>query len=399
MRPLEDITVIDLTRFAAGPFCTMHLADLGAKVIKVEHWKSMDDARNFIPFVGDGEKKISGYFAQYNRNKKGITLNLKKPEGQEILKRLVKKADAIVENFRPGVMKKFGLDYDVLKKVNPRIVYVAISGFGQYGPHIHRPAFDTVAQALSGLWSINGYPDRPPVRVGTIIGDFSAGLYAGVGLLAALHHVRNTGIGQLVDIGQVDSTLTLTETMVVNYMVEGKIQKPNGNDHPFVMPYSAFKAKDGYIFFGAYTDKLWNKACEFFGEPEFAEIPEIDTMVKRQVQSVYEEKIKPKVEEWISRYTIEELMEGLGDHVPITPINDVSKVVQDPQIIAREMVIENEYPEGKIGMIGQPIKLSETPANPKGLAPDLGQHNEEIYGELLEMGPEELEILREKDVI
>lgn len=399
MNSLKDVTIIDLTRFASGPFCTVQLADLGANVIKVESNDMPDDARNFTPFLGEDDNRISGYFSQYNRNKKGITLNLKSNKGKEILMELVKKADALVENYRPGVMKKLGIDYEVLKKINQKLVYVAISGYGQYGPYITRPAFDNCAQALSGLWSINGYPDQPPVRVGTIIGDLSASLYGCIGLLAALHHARNTGQGQLVDVAQLDSTLSLTETLVTNYMVAGIVQKPLGNVHPFVMPYEIFLAKDGYIYFGGYTDKFWQNACEFFGEPEYANIPEIDTMVKRHVRSTYNKFVRPKLVEWISNYTIDELMDGLGDKLPIAPIKDVTQVVEDPQIKSRDMIIEVEYPQGKVGMVGQPIKLSETPANPVGLAPTVGQHNFEVFTEMLGLSSKEIDKLKEDGVI
>ncbi len=399
MKPLNDITIIDLSKYAAGPFCTMIFADLGAEVIKVESLNSPDEARNFTPYVGEGESKMCGYFAQYNRNKKGITLNLKEPEGKDIFKKLVKKADVVIENYRPGVMKKLGLDYEVLKVINPKIVYVAISGYGHKSPYSSRPAFDNSAQAISGIWSINGYPDRPPVRVGTIIGDLSASLFASIGLLTALHHVKKTGKGQFVDIAQVDTTLAITETMVTNYIMEGTIQKPMGNEHPFVMPYGSFKAKDGYIFFGGYTDKLWKIACEYFGEPEFANEPGIETMQKRNVKDVYEKRVKPKLENWIKQYTINELMEGLAEKLPIAPINDVSKVVKDPHVNAREMVLEYEYPVGKIGMIGQPIKMSETPAEPIGPAPYIGEHNETVYKKYLGIGPKELKDLRDRGVI
>lgn len=399
MRALQDVTVIDLTRFAAGPFCTLQLADMGATVIKVESRTSADDSRNFTPFLGEGENQMSGYFAQYNRGKKGITLNLRSEEGKAVLKRMLAKADVLVENYRPGVMAKMGLDYETLHKLYPKLVYVSISGYGQYGPYITRPAFDNCAQALSGIWSTNGYADRPPVRVGTIIGDLSASLFGCIGLLAALHHARNTGEGQLVDVAQLDSTLALTETMVTNYMVEGKITRPLGNDHPFVMPYSAFKAKDGYIFDGGYTDKFWKLQCEFFGEPEYAEVPEIDTMVKRHVRSTYEKLVKPKLEQWISQYTVDELMEGLGDKIPMAPIKDVSQVVEDPQILARDMIVTTEYPQGTIGTVGQPIKMCQTPADPTGLAPSVGEHNQEVYLNWLGMSQEELAELEQKGVI
>ena len=399
MNALQDVTVIDLTRFAAGPFCTVQLADMGATVIKVESKTSADEARNFTPFLGEGDQQMSGYFAQYNRNKKGITLNLRSEEGKSLLKKMLAKADILVENYRPGIMKKMGLDYKTLHQLFPKLVYVSISGYGQYGPYVTRPAFDNCAQALSGIWSTTGYPDRPPCRVGTIIGDLSASLYGCIGALAALHHARNTGEGQWVDVAQLDSTLSLTETMVTNYMVEGKITKPLGNDHPFAMPYSAFKARDGYIFDGGYTDKFWRLQCEFFGEPEFADIPEIDTMVKRNVRSTYEKLVKPKLEEWISRYTVDELMEGLGDKIPIAPIKDVSQVVKDPQVLARDMIVETEYPQGKVGTVGQPIKFSETPANTSGLAPSVGEHNVEIYLDWLGLSQETFDEYNQRGII
>ena len=389
MNALQDVIVIDLTRFAAGPFCTMQLADLGATVIKVESRSSTDDARNFTPFLGEGEEQLSGYFAQYNRNKKGVTLNLRSDEGKALLLKMLDKADVLVETYRPGIMAKMGLDYETLHKRYPKLVYVSISGYGQYGPYVTRPAFDNCAQALSGIWSTNGYPDRPPCRVGTIIGDLSASLFGCIGLLAALHHARNTGEGQLVDVAQLDSTLALTETMVTNYMVEGKITKPLGNDHPFVMPYSAFKAKDGYIFDGGYTDKFWKLQCEFFGEPEYAEKPEVDTMVKRHVRETYDALVKPKLDEWIAQYTVDELMEGLGDKIPMAPIKDVSQVVKDPQILARNMIVKTQYPQGEVGVVGTPIKLSETPADPTGLAPAVGQHNREIFVDWLGLSEDE----------
>lgn len=399
MNALQDVTIIDLTRFAAGPFCTMQLADLGATVIKVESQSSVDEARNFTPFLGDGNHQLSGYFAQYNRNKKGITLNLRSDEGKALLKKMLARADMLVENYRPGIMAKMGLDYQTLHELYPKLVYVSISGYGQYGPYVNRPAFDNCAQALSGIWSTNGYPDRPPCRVGTIIGDLSASLYGCIGALAALHHARNTGEGQWVDVAQLDSTLSLTETMVTNYMVEGKITRPLGNDHPFVMPYSAFKAKDGYIFDGGYTDKFWKIQCEFFGEPEFADLPEIDTMVKRNVRSTYERLVKPKLEKWISQYTVDELMDGLGDKIPMAPIKDVSQVVKDPQIQARDMIVVTEYPQGRVGTVGQPIKLSETPADPTGLAPSIGEHNQEVYIDWLGLTKEDLEHYKKMGVI
>ena len=218
--PLRGVTVLDITRVVAGPYCAMMLGDLGATVIKIEHPDEPDYARDFPPFVGEGEGRFSGFFAQFNRNKLGVTLNLKAPEGQELLRELVRRADVVVENFRPGTMDKLGVGYETLREENPALVYTAISGFGQYGPSSRKPAYDNSGQATGGLWSINGYPDRPPARVGTIIGDLSASLYAAFGTVAALREAERTGTGQLVDVSQQDAVLSLTENAVVSYTVD-----------------------------------------------------------------------------------------------------------------------------------------------------------------------------------
>lgn len=399
-KALEDIVVVDLTRFAAGPFCTMNFADLGAKVIKIEHKNSADASRGFIPFLGEGEDEISGYYCQYNRGKKGISLDLYSEEGKAILRRLLAKADILVENYRAGIMNKMGLGYEEIHKEFPKLVYVSISGYGQYGPYTTRPCFDNCAQALSGLWAANGYPDRPPVRVGTIIGDLSASLFGTIGALAALHYAQETGVGQWVDVAQLDSTLAMTETMVVNYLTGGVITKPMGNDHPFVMPYSLFECKDGYIYDGGYTDKFWQAQCEFFGEPEYAKDPRVDTMVKRHVRETYDAYVKPKLVEWIKNYTMDELMEGLGDKIPMAPIKDMPEVVKDPQILARDMIQHIDYPQGDVGIFGSPIKLSETPAETRVKAPVvIGCDNEEIYLDWLGMSKEEYENYKASGVI
>ncbi|HWQ78699.1 MAG TPA: CaiB/BaiF CoA-transferase family protein, partial [Anaerovoracaceae bacterium] len=399
MQPLKDMTVLDLTRVVAGPYCTMILADLGAKVIKIENPEDPDYVRTFDPFLGEGENRMSGFFAQYNRNKQSVSLNLKKEEAKDMLKEMVKKADVLVENYRGGVMKKLGVGYDVLKEINPKLVYAAISGYGQDGPYVNRPSYDNSAQALSGIWSMNGYPDRPPVRVGTIIGDMSASFFGTIGLLTAYIHAQKTGQGQLVDVAQLDSTFCLTEIAVGNYTIDGKIQGPLGNAHPFVRPYDLYQAKDGYIFFGGYTDKFWKETCEFFGEPELAADPELDTMKKRYKEEVYQRRIKPKLDQWFSQYTSEELQAGLSETVPLTPVNDIAQAAADPQLNARNMLIEYKHGDQIGKLFGTPIKLSETPADPIGPAPGLGQHNAEIYKEFLGFSEEKLEELHAKGVI
>lgn len=307
---LRGTVVLDITRVVAGPFCSMLLADLGATVIKIENPKDPDYARDFPPRLkARSGEEFSAFFAQYNRNKFGLTLDLSTEDGKDVLTKLVRRADILVENFRPGTMDKLGVGYDVLRAENPRLVYTAISGYGQTGPYRRRPAYDNSAQATGGLWSMNGFPDRPPARVGTIIGDLSATLYAVIGTLAALRHVEKTGHGQLVDVSQQDSVLSLTENAVVSYTVDGKVPGPLGNEHPFVKPYELYPCKDGFVFFGGYTDKFWRLSCHLFGQPELADDPEIDTMTKRFVPEVYERRVRPLLHQWFEDKTKTELEE------------------------------------------------------------------------------------------
>ncbi|MCD9030467.1 CoA transferase [Luteimonas sp. Y-2-2-4F] len=392
--PLHGLVVLDITRVVAGPYCSMILADLGARVIKVEHPEDPDYVRGFPPLVGEGDARFSAFFAQYNRHKEGITLNLKHEEGRSLLKRLVARADVLVENFRPGTMQRFGVGYEALREVNPRLVYAAISGFGQTGPNALKPGFDNSGQATGGLWSMNGFPDRPPVRVGTIVGDVSATLFAAIGVLAALREAERTGQGQMVDVSQQDSVLALTENAVVKYTVDGEIAAPLGNDHPFVRPYGQFPCRDGHVFFGGYNDKLWALSCRKFGTPELVADPEIDTMAKRFDPQVYARRVAPVVEGWFRDRSKAELEALAGDDIPLCAVKNIREVVEDPHIAARDMIVDVEYPEGRIGMFGTPIKLSRTQADARGRAPRLGEHNAGVYAELLGLGADELQRLR-----
>ena len=397
--PLKGVTVLDITRVVAGPFCSMLLADLGATVIKVEHPDDPDYARTFPPFVSGDDEEFSAFFTQFNRNKLGITLDMKSAEGKTLLRKLVRRADVLVENFRPGTMDRLGLGYEVLKKENPRLIYTAISGFGRTGPNASRPAFDNTGQAAGGLWSMNGYADRPPVRVGTIIGDLAASLYAAIGTLAALREAERGGEGQVVDISQQDSVLTLTENAVVRYTTEGDVASPLGNEHPFVRPYGQFPCKDGYVFFGGYTDKFWKITCELFGEPEVASDPEIDTMEKRFAPDVAERRVKPILERWFSRYTKVELEELAGDRIPLSAIKTIAEVVEDPHIAAREMIVKVPVAGKLVRMFGLPIKLSGTPGNACAKAPSPGEHNTFVYSRLVGLTPEEVGKLSDEGVI
>jgi CoA:oxalate CoA-transferase len=397
--PLKGVTVLDITRVVAGPFCSMLLADMGATVIKVEHPNEPDYARTFPPFVAGEDEELSAFFTQFNRNKLGITLNLKSAEGKDLLKALVRRADILVENFRPGTMEKLGLSYEVLKAENPKLIYTAISGFGRTGPNSSKPAYDNTGQAAGGLWSMNGYADRPPVRVGTIIGDLAASLYAAIGTLAALREADKTGIGQVVDVSQQDSVLTLTENAVVRYTASKEVASPLGNDHPFVRPYGQFPCKDGYVFFGGYTDKFWAITCTLFGEPEIASDLSINTMEKRFDPVVAETKVKPLLERWFSRYTKAELEEIAGDKIPLSAIKTIAEVVEDPHIAARNMIVNVPVAGKLIGMFGLPIKLSGSAQIACDKAPAPGEHNALVYSHLAGVTAAELEIMLAKGAI
>jgi crotonobetainyl-CoA:carnitine CoA-transferase CaiB-like acyl-CoA transferase len=399
--PLSGIVVLDITRVVAGPYCSMMMADLGATVFKVEHPSDADYVRSFPPRVHDsaGADRGSGYFAQYNRHKLGASLDLKHPEGKRLFLELAAKADVVIENFRPGTMEKLGLGWEVLKAHNPRLIYTCISGFGHEGPHSLRPSYDSTAQAAGGLWSMNGERDQPPIRVGSILGDLAASFYAAIGTLAALREVERSAVGQRVDISQQDSVVTLTESAIVNYTVAGKIAEPLGNEHPFARPYGQYRCKDGYVFFGSYTDKLWRDACIVFGEPELASDPEIDTMAKRFDDAVYERRVKPILERWFSNRTKAELETLAGDRIALTPIKRIDEVVQDHHLRARDMFVKVPYGGTEVEVFGSPMKLSGTPARTVGEVPQLGQHNQQVYVDWLGMDPSRFESLRAAGVI
>jgi CoA:oxalate CoA-transferase len=390
---LSGITILDVTRVVAGPYCTMMLADLGAKVIKVEHPSDPDFVRGFPPFADGIEGQGSGYFAQYNRHKLGVSLDLKRPEGRALFLEMAAKADILMENFRPGTMDKLGLGYETLKPLCPRLIYTSISGFGQNGPHSRRPAFDSTAQAAGGLWSMNGEADAPPVRVGSIIGDLAASFYATIATLAALREREHSGLGQRVDVAQQDSVVTLTENAIVNYTMAGIVATPMGNEHPFARPYGQYACKDGHVFFGSYSDKLWREACQVFGVPELADDPEIDTMSKRFDQATYERRLRPVIEGWFATRTKAELEAMAGDRIALTPVKSMDEVVADPHLAARDMFVPVQIAGKSVTVFGSPMQLSATPVQPRGAAPELGQHNRAIYLDWLGIDPQRFKAL------
>jgi crotonobetainyl-CoA:carnitine CoA-transferase CaiB-like acyl-CoA transferase len=279
-------------------------------------------------------------------------------------------------------------------------VYAALSGYGQHGPYRAKPAYDNSAQATGGLWSMNGPAGGPPTRVGTIIGDLGASLYGVIGVLAALRHAEQTGEGQLVDISQQDSVLTLTENAVVSYTTEGLIPEPLGNQHPFVRPYELFPCKDGFVFFGGYTDKFWKISCEIFGAPGDGDDPDLQSMGARFQEDVYQSRVKPMVERWFADRTKAELEELAGDLVPLSAVKNIGEVVADPQIAARDMVVDVEYDGyGSLRTFGSPVKLDRTPPRARGVAPEKGEHTEEILRDFVGFAQSEVDALREAGTI
>jgi CoA:oxalate CoA-transferase len=376
---LAGLRILDLSRILLGPYATMILADLGADVIKIEMPVRGDDARHFGPYVNDE----SIYFMSLNRNKRSMTLNLKKEAGKKLLLELVKKVDVLVENFRPGTMDKLGLGYDVLKELNPQLIYAAASGFGQSGPYSKRPAYDAVVQAMGGLMSITS-PDEDgsPTRTGASLGDITAGMFTAIGILAAVANRARTGLGQMVDVGMLDCQVALVENALIRYGVTGEIPKPVGNRHPLIAPFEPFDTQDGKIILAAGNDNLWAIFCKTVGLEELIDDPSYKTNPLRSenyssLRPLIAEKLKTrKTAKW------REIFDAAG--IPNGPINTIDKVFEDPQVLSREMIAEVEHPAaGNVKMAGIPIKLSETPGSIRTAAPLLGQHTDEILREVL----------------
>ncbi len=376
MQPLDKIKIIDLTRFVAGPFCTQLLADMGAEVIKIESPDRGDETR----YQGAVVKGESRYFVGLNRNKKSLTLDLKKEEGKGILRRLVREADVVIENFRPGVMRSLGFDYESLSKINPRIIYCGISGFGKDGPYAQRPAFDFIAQGLSGFMSITGFPDREPVRTGIPISDSIAGLYAAYGILAAWIARQTTGRGQEIQISLVDAMVSVLSYLSAEYLAVGKAPQRFGNDHPVICPYGTFQASDGYINIAPSGQPMWERLARSLGLEDLIHDARFETNALR-VQNRQE--LNRRVNEITCRKTMTEWIEFLNkEGVPCGPINNIAQALEDPQIRHQKMVLEVEQPTGKVRILGFPVKMTETPSSIQRPSPQLGEHTGEILADL-----------------
>jgi CoA:oxalate CoA-transferase len=373
--PLSGLKVLDLSRVVSGPFCTMLLADFGADVVKVE--APGGDPSRVTGILGSGENP---YFVNLNRNKRSITVDLKQVKGKEIVRRMAEGSDVLVENFRPGVMDRLGLGYATLRELNPSLIYSAITGFGKTGPYKDRPAFDFIAQAMSGFMSLNGDSTMPYLRAGIPISDTIAGLYAAFGILAALRERERTGQGQEIQTAMVDGLISMFTFASGAYFATGKLPPRNGNDHMVVAPYGLFNAGDGPIAIAPSTEKNWKQLCATLKLEDLMSDPRFDTGEKRRanrkeinaiVASVIQERNR---EEWIN------LLNEAG--VPCGKVNDLSQAFSDPQVLHQEMVIESAQPTGAVKTPGFPVKFSETPARLRRPSPQVGEHTVEVLREL-----------------
>lgn len=382
-RALENLTVLDLSRVLAGPFCTMMLADLGARVIKLETPGAGDDTRGYPPFrQNSAGRRESLYFANINRNKEGITLNLKTEEGKKIFLQLAERADILVENFRPGVMDRLGLGYDVLKQRNPRLIYAAVSGFGSYGPYHLRPGYDILAQAMGGMMAITGPRGGEATRAGSALGDILGGLHLAIGILAAVNARSLTGRGQRVDISLMDSVIAATENTAIKYLESGKVPPRMGNRYAAVSPYDGFRCKDGVVIVACGNDRLFARLCtEILHRPELVEDPRFVDMPGRLEN---QDDLQQLIEGWLADKTMEEATALLLEKgIPAGPILDISQILADPHIKERQMFVEMDHPTlGRITVNGCAVKLLETPGGPRTPAPTLGGDNAAVYGAL-----------------
>lgn len=391
---LTGIKVLDLTRVLAGPYCTMILGDLGAEIIKVEAPGGSDDTRYWGPPNTGGE---SAYYLCANRNKRGITLDLKSAEGKEVLTKLIKESDIVIENFKNGTMEQWEFDYESLKLLNQKIIHCSITGFGRNGPYQHLPGYDFIIQAMAGLMSITGSEESGPLKVGVAISDILTGLYAAVGILAALNERNHSNLGQSVDISLFDSQISSLVNVASNYLVSNLIPKRLGNLHPNIVPYQTFPTADGEIVVAVGNDGQFRKLCtvlemeELAKDPKFSSNPKRLENRERLTEIISEKMLKRDGKEWM------QLLNAAG--IPGGPINNLQELFSDEQVKAREMVKEIPHPTaGSIRLVGSPLKLSRTPVEIKRHPPLAGEHTEEVLKEI-GITKEQIDLMKARQII
>ncbi|QQK76455.1 CoA transferase [Salicibibacter cibarius] len=394
--PLDGVRVLELGTLIAGPFAGRLLADFGAEVIKIEPPDKEDPMRNW----GKTKEGQGLWWPIQSRNKKSVTLNLREEDGQELFKELVKESDVIIENFRPGTMEKWGLSYEELSDINPRVIMMRTSGFGQTGPYKERAGFGSVGEAMGGIRHVTGYPDRPPSRIGVSIGDSLAALFATIGCLTAIHEREKSGYGQVVDTAIYESVFSVMESVIPDYLLAGYIREKMGNILPGVAPSNIYFTKDEtYIVIGANADGVFKRLCEAMGEPQLAEHPEYNT---HEARGRNQKKLDVIIEDWTKTLSAEEALEKLENHgVPSGLIYTAKDMVEDPHYQDREMIVNVDHPElGDFPMPGVVPKLSRTPGTiTQPGASKMGAHNEDIYQGLLEFDQEKLTELKKNNII
>jgi formyl-CoA transferase len=403
---LSHIRVLDLSRVLAGPWCSQHLADLGAEVIKIERPGSGDETRAWgPPYLQDADGNDTteaAYYLSCNRGKKSLTLDISTPAGQDIVRKLAAKSDVVLENYKVGQLKKYGLSYDDLKSINPKLVYCSITGFGQTGPWSHRPGYDFIIQGLGGLMSVTGerddLPGGGPQKVGVAVTDLMTGMYSAIAILAALTHRDRTGIGQHIDMALLDVSVAMLANMNMNYLTSGQVPKRWGNAHPNVIPYQVFACSDGHIIVAVGNDGQFRKFCEVLGQPALGFNPRFATNSNRirnrtELIPLLEPLVKTR-----SRDAWVDALEAAG--VPCGPINNIDQVFQNPQVKARGIKVEIPHElAGKVPQVASPMRFSDTPIEYRAAPPTLGQHNEYVLADLLGMHADEIEQLRRTNVV
>jgi crotonobetainyl-CoA:carnitine CoA-transferase CaiB-like acyl-CoA transferase len=402
--PLKGIRVLDLTRILAGPTGTQVLGDLGAEVIKIERPGEGDDTRRWgPPFLKDetGDETLeSSYFLAANRNKKSVTIDVAQPEGQALIRELLGSCDILIENFKVGGLDKYGLSYDKLKDDFPGLIYCSITGFGQTGPYAARPGYDFLVQGMGGIMSLTGEPDGEPMTVGVGISDIVCGLYGIIAILAALHERKESGLGQQIDMSLLDSQVAWLVNEGMNYLLSGNLPRRLGNAHPNIVPYELFPTEDGHVIVAVGNDSQFRRFCHCAGlnalpeDPCFQGNPDRLRNRAELVALVREATVERKTTDWLSD------LEGCG--VPCAPVNNLEQVFEDPQVRERGLKTTMAHPEaqdGRVELIGSPIKMSRTPVSYRQVPPSLGEHTEEVLLSLLKLNKEEIEVLRGLGVI